>query len=159
MLQDIVRKKFYAPLLGGTILGLVAFGCDRAEQPYGERQSQRSQQEREQGEPGGLARQSPQQEPSRQSTREPSPQQSAQQSSQESSIEGTVVKIDRNKKEIVVDTNEGQKTVQIENNTEGVEKANEGARVTIQVSGSGDKLKARKIQVSMAEPERPMPRG
>lgn len=66
------------------------------------------------------------------------------------SVEGTVLKVDAAKREIVVNTKAGEKTVQISTNTEGLENAMEGANVRIEYSKKGDRLIASKITEAAA---------
>ena len=68
-------------------------------------------------------------------------------------LNGTVVKVDKDKKEIVVNTDKGQETVAFTNTTKGAEKAREGSRVTINFQQDGAKLVASDIAVSGADPK------
>ena len=70
-------------------------------------------------------------------------------------LNGTVVKVDKDKKEIVVKTDKGQETVAFTNTTRGAEKAREGSRVTINFQQDGEKLVANAIAVSGADPKTP----
>ncbi len=63
-------------------------------------------------------------------------------------LEGTVVKMDKGKKEIVVKTESGEKKLQISSNTKGLENAKEGAKVMIEYSVKNNQLKARDIAPS-----------
>ena len=74
-------------------------------------------------------------------------------------LNGTVVKVDKDKKEIVVKTDTGQETVAFTNATRGAEKAREGSRVTINFQQDGDKLVASDIAVSGADPKTPAAKG
>lgn len=60
-------------------------------------------------------------------------------------MEGTVVKLDRGKNQIVVKTEEGEKTLRIAANTKGLDHAKEGAKVKIQYSQKGGQLVASEI--------------
>lgn len=60
-------------------------------------------------------------------------------------MEGTVVKMDKGKNQIVVKTEQGEKTLKIAGNTKGLENAKEGAKVKIQYSEKGDQLVASEI--------------
>lgn len=66
-------------------------------------------------------------------------------------LNGTVVKVDKDKKEIVVKTDKGQETVAFTNTTRGAEKAREGSRVMINFQQDGEKLVASDIAVSGAD--------
>ena len=55
-------------------------------------------------------------------------------------LNGTVVKVDKDKKEIVVKTDKGQETVAFTTTTRGAEKVREGSRVMINVQQDGEKL-------------------
>ena len=68
-------------------------------------------------------------------------------------LNGTVVKVDKDKNEIVVKTDKGQETVAFTNTTRGAEKAREGSRVTINFQQDGEKLVASEIAVSGADPK------
>ena len=74
-------------------------------------------------------------------------------------LNGTVMKVDKDKKEIVVKTDTGQETVAFTNATRGAEKAREGSRVTINFKQDGDKLVASDIAVSGADPKTPAAKG
>ena len=74
-------------------------------------------------------------------------------------LNGTVVKVDKDKKEIVVKTDKGQETVAFTNTTRGAEKAREGTRVTINFQQDGAKLVASEIAISGADPKTPPSRG
>jgi hypothetical protein len=74
-------------------------------------------------------------------------------------LNGTVLKVDKDKKEIVVKTDKGQETVAFTNTTKGAEKAREGTRVTINFQQTGEKLVASEIAVSGADPKTPPSRG
>ena len=74
-------------------------------------------------------------------------------------LNGTVLKVDKDKKEIVVKTDKGQETVAFTNTTKGAEKAREGTRVTINFRQDGEKLVASEIAVSGADPKTPPSRG
>jgi len=66
--------------------------------------------------------------------------------------EGTVVKVDKAKKELVIRTDDGEKALQITSNTKGLENAKEGARVVVMFSKKGDQLEATEISASEAGP-------
>jgi hypothetical protein len=74
-------------------------------------------------------------------------------------LNGTVVKVDKNKKEMIVKTDRGQETVVFTNTTKGAEKAREGTRVTVNFQQEGEKLVASEIAVSGADPKSPPFRG
>lgn len=57
-------------------------------------------------------------------------------------IEGTVSKVDKAKSQIVVKTDDGNKTFQIGDETKGAEHLKEGARVRIQYSEKDGLLRA-----------------
>ena len=72
---------------------------------------------------------------------------------------GTVVKVDKDKKEIVVKTDKGQETVAFINTTRGAEKVREGTRVTINFQQDGEKLVASEIAIIGADPKTPPSKG
>ena len=74
-------------------------------------------------------------------------------------LNGTVVKVDKDKKEIVVKTDKGQETVAFTNTTKGADKAKEGSRVTINFQQDGDKLVASEIAVTGVDPKTPTAKG
>lgn len=74
-------------------------------------------------------------------------------------LNGTVLKVDKDKKEIIVRTNKGEETVAFTNTTKGAEKAREGSRVTINFQQDGEKLVASEIAVSGADPKTPTGKG
>lgn len=68
-------------------------------------------------------------------------------------LEGTIVKVDKAKQLMVVQTEEGQKTLQVTSNTKGLENAQEGAKVTINYRQTGNQLVAGEISASEASPK------
>lgn len=151
MLRDVIRKKFMLPLAAGAILGLAALGCDQA----GDRQS-RENRGLEQDRSPGTAKSPAERAGQERSTAAPgdsSAERAGQASSAGESVKGTVVKVDKDKNEIVVNTDQGEKSFQIASNTQGVEKLTEGAQVTVRYKEADGKLQAEEIIVSMARPE------
>lgn len=65
-------------------------------------------------------------------------------------LEGTVEKVDKGKKQIVLKTEKGQETVEFDNATKGVEKAKAGAKVTVTFNPKGEKLMASEIVAAEA---------
>ena len=74
-------------------------------------------------------------------------------------LNGTVVKVDKDKKEITVKTDKGQETVAFTSATRGAEKAREGSRVMINFQQDGEKLVANEIAVSGADSKTPPAKG
>ncbi|MGH7770965.1 MAG: hypothetical protein ACREQA_01865 [Candidatus Binatia bacterium] len=60
-------------------------------------------------------------------------------------LKGTVVKVDKAKKQIVVQTDKGEETLEITSSTKGVENAGEGAKVTIKYSEKDGQPKVSEI--------------
>ncbi len=63
-------------------------------------------------------------------------------------IEGKVVRVEKNKKALVIKTREGEKTLEITSDTKGLENAIQGALVKIEYSRMGNKLRASEINAS-----------
>lgn len=68
-------------------------------------------------------------------------------------MQGTVVKLDRAKQVVIIQTEEGQKTLQLTSNTKGLENAREGAKVTINYDQKGNQLVASEISGGEAGPK------
>jgi hypothetical protein len=66
-------------------------------------------------------------------------------------MDGTVVKVDKDKKEITLKTDRGQETVAFTSSTKGAEKVMEGTRVTINYKQNGEKLVASEIKVNKTD--------
>ncbi len=64
---------------------------------------------------------------------------------------GTVEKLDKGKKEIVLKTAKGQETVEFTSGTKGAEKAKVGDKVTVTYAQKGEKLVASEIIVATGE--------
>lgn len=63
-------------------------------------------------------------------------------------IKGKVVRVEKNKKVLVIKTQEGEKTLEITSDTKGMENAIQGALVKIEYSKMGNKLRASEINAS-----------
>jgi hypothetical protein len=74
-------------------------------------------------------------------------------------MDGTVVKVDKDKKEITLKTDRGQETVAFTSSTKGAENAMEGTRITINYKQNGEKLVASEIEVNKADPKTSLPKG
>jgi hypothetical protein len=63
-------------------------------------------------------------------------------------LEGRVVKVDKDKKQIVLRTEKGQETVDYTASTKGINKAMVGSHVKVTFSQKGEKLLANEIDAS-----------
>jgi len=61
-------------------------------------------------------------------------------------LKGTVANVDKAKSQLVLVTNRGEMTIQISENTKGIEHAKHGAKVTVQLSEKDGMLKVNQIQ-------------
>jgi hypothetical protein len=66
-------------------------------------------------------------------------------------LEGRVVKVDRDKKQIVLRTEKGQETIDYTTSTKGIDKALVGSNVKVTFSQKGEKLLANDIDASKDE--------
>jgi hypothetical protein len=66
-------------------------------------------------------------------------------------LTGTVEKLDKGKKEIVLKTAKGQETVEFNSGTKGAGKAKVGDKIKVTYTQKGEKLVAREIIVAMGE--------
>jgi hypothetical protein len=65
-------------------------------------------------------------------------------------LEGTVTKVDKSKKQIMLDTKKGSETVEFNTDTKGVDTLKTGDKVKINYTGTGNNMKAESVEASSA---------
>lgn len=63
-------------------------------------------------------------------------------------LEGTVTKVDKSKKQIMLETKKGSETVEFNTDTKGVDTLKTGDKVKINYTGTGKNMKAESVEAS-----------